>query len=569
MARSRRPRIDGRRKARYRNAEVDFLKPILPDFDIKEWEKKPWPERLKMACQDWVIQGYGTPMPVYLFYVLKVGFYIWMWTWFCSFTPGMGSLRAIGEWWYAPIAFQKAVLWSMAFEVAGLGCASGPLAGRYNPPFGGIFYFLRPGTIKMPFFKGAPFIGGSKRTWLEALLFAALMVSLVRALIAPELGFSLLLPIAILVPVIGVLDTTVFLTARSEHYYSALICFLFAADWIAGTKWVWAAIWFWAATSKLTRHFPSVIAVMQSTSPMTQYLPFLRKAMFRDFPDDLHPSRLATVMAHVGTVVELALPMVLIASDGGTSTTVALAVMLAFHLFITTSVPLGVPIEWNFMMVYGGFVLFGHYADVSAFSIGSPVLITYLICAVFLLQLAGNLFPSKISFLLSMRYYAGNWAYSVWLFKGNSIEKMDTHIKKPARTTRAQLREVYDEDTVTGVLSKVPVFRAMHIQGRILHSLIPKAVDDIDAYEYADGEAIAGLILGWNMGDGHLHQQRLLEAVQNECRYEEGELRCIFVEAQPIQRPYLAWTIADAKTGVIESGETNVKELLALQPWPG
>lgn len=146
---------------------------------------------------------------------------------------------------------------------------------------------------------------------------------------------------------------------------------------------------------------------------------------------------------------------------------------------------------------------------------------------------------------------------------------MDTHIKKPARTTRAQLREVYDEDTVTGVLSKVPVFRAMHIQGRILHALIPKAVDEIDEYEYADGEAIAGLILGWNMGDGHLHQQRLLEAVQNECQYEEGELRCIFVEAQPIQRPFLAWMIADAKTGVLESGETSVKELLALQPWPG
>jgi len=78
------------------------------------------------------------------------------------------------------------------------------------------------------------------------------------------------------------------------------------------------------------------------------------------------------------------------------------------------------------------------------------------------------------------------------------------------------------------------------------------SVDDIDEYEYADGEAIAGLILGWNMGDGHLHQQRLLEAVQNECQYEEGELRCIFVESQPIQHPFLAWTIADAKTGVIE-----------------
>lgn len=544
------------------------LDPILPDFDIKDWEKKPWPDRLRMACQDWVTRGYGTPMPVYLFYVLKVALYIWVWTWFVSFTPGIGDLGTISEWWSAPIAFQKAVLWSALFEVCGLGCASGPLAGRYNPPIGGILHFLRPGTIKQPLFSQAPVIGGTKRTWLDVGLFAALILSLVAALIAPELSLAELLPIAILLPLIGLSDATVFLTARSEHYYSALICFLFAADWIAGTKWVWAAIWIWAATSKLNRHFPSVIAVMQSTSPVTRFLPFIRRAMFRDYPHDLHPSRLATVMAHFGTIVELSVPFVLIFSDGGISTTIALGVMLAFHLFITSSVPLGVPIEWNFMMVYGGFVLFGAYADVSAFSIGSPWLIAYLIGAVFLLPLTGNLFPSRVSFLLSMRYYAGNWAYSVWLFKGDAAQKMDTHIKKAGRTTRAQLRDMYDEDTITAILSKVPVFRAMHVQGRILHALIPKAVDDIDAYEYHDGEAIAGLVLGWNMGDGHLHQQQLLESVQKECQYAEGELRCIFVESQPIHRPYFAWTIVDAATGIIERGETSVKSLLRLQPWP-
>jgi len=32
-------RIDGRDNLRYRNAQVSLLKPILPNFDIKEWEK--------------------------------------------------------------------------------------------------------------------------------------------------------------------------------------------------------------------------------------------------------------------------------------------------------------------------------------------------------------------------------------------------------------------------------------------------------------------------------------------------------------------------------------------------
>ena len=29
----------------------------------------------------------------------------------------------------------------------------------------------------------------------------------------------------------------------------------------------------------------------------------------------------------------------------------------------------------------------------------------------------GNFFPQHVSFLLSMRYYAGNWAYTVWLLR--------------------------------------------------------------------------------------------------------------------------------------------------------
>ncbi|MBW1905307.1 MAG: DUF3556 domain-containing protein [Deltaproteobacteria bacterium] len=47
-----------------------------------------------------------------------------------------------------------------------------------------------------------------------------------------------------------------------------------------------------------------------------------------------------------------------------------------------------------------------------------------------------------------------------------------------------------------------------------------------------------------------------------------AELRCIFVESQPMGRPTHAWTIADAATGVRETGQIAVKDLLDLQPWP-
>ncbi len=544
-----------------------LLNPILPPYDIGEWKKKPFPERVKMVCQSWALQGYGTPSPIYIVYILKIIFYIWMWTVFCSFTPGLGALRDFGSWYFEPIVFKKAVLWSMAFEGLGLGCGSGPLTGRYNPPFGGPLYFCRPGTIKAPLIPGFPLLGGSRRTVLDVLLYTAHMGFLFRALLAPELSIDLLLPTLILLPLLGVADKTLFLASRAEHYYTALVCFMFAGDWIAGSKLVWVAIWMWAATSKLNHHFPSVVAVMQSNSPLTR-IGSLRKIFYRNYPEDLRPSRLTHLMAHAGTAVELMFPVVLVLSDGGPSTTVALVVMVLFHTFITSSIPMGVPIEWNVIMVYGAFVLFGHYADVSAFSIGSPLLIAYLAFALLAVPLFGNLVPSRVSFLCSMRYYAGNWAYSVWLFKGDCSKKLDTHLTKAAPNLHAQLEKFLDEETITATVSKVLGFRAMHLHGRCLQSLLPRAVDDIDAYEYLDGELVAGIVIGWNFGEGHLHNMQLLRSIQEQCQFEEGELRCIFVESQPMGQATHAWTIADAATGVRETGKIAVKDLLDLQPWP-
>ena len=39
------------------------MDPILPEFDIREWRQQPWPTRYRMACQDWVVRGYGSPLP--------------------------------------------------------------------------------------------------------------------------------------------------------------------------------------------------------------------------------------------------------------------------------------------------------------------------------------------------------------------------------------------------------------------------------------------------------------------------------------------------------------------------
>ena len=511
------------------------------------------------------MQGYGSPLGAYAFYLLKVALYVGGWVFFCGFSPALGGASSIASWWLSPVAFQKAIVWSLLFEVLGLGCGSGPLTARYLPPLGGFLYFLRVGATKLPLFPNVPLVGSKTRGAVDVLLYAGLLAAAVRALVAPAPGFAHFLPLVAVLPVIGVLDKTVFLAARSEHFWVTIVCFAFAPQWIAGAKAVQLALWFWAGFSKLNHHFPTVVCVMTSNGPFTRF-PWLRRLMYRDYPHDLRPSRLAAAMAHAGTSFEFGVPLAFLLTPLGTPPLFAVVAMLLLHGYITSNVPMGVPIEWNVMVVYGGFALFWAHPDVSLFAIAPAPLAVFLVVMLAVLPLLGNLFPGRLSFLLSMRYYAGNWACSVWLFRGDAHRKLD-RLKTGARRAQDQLERLYGRAAAVGLLSKVMAFRLMHLHGRALSLLVPKAVDRFEEYEWVDGELVAGMVLGWNFGEGHLHDEQLLASIQAQCDFAQGELRCIMIEGQPLGRSTLAYRIVDAKTGPIEAGELPLADLRSRQPW--
>lgn len=544
---------------------MGFFKPTPPPYDALDWSKKPFAERGRMVCEAWAMQGYGTPVGVFLVYAAKVALYVGAWVFFCGFSPGLERVHAIGSWWLAPVAFQKAIVWSMLFEALGLGCGSGPLTGRYFPPVGGFLYFLRPRTTKLPLFPGVRIIGGRTRGALDVLLYIALVVLSVRALVAPAIVPSLVLPLVVLVPLLGILDRTVFLAARAEHFWVVLVCFAFGTNWIAGAKAVQLALWMWAGVSKLNHHFPSVVSVMTSNGPFTRFT-WLRRRMYRSYPTDLRPSPLAGAMAHAGTVLELGVPLAFLLTPLGTPPVLAIVLMLLLHAYITSNVPMGVPLEWNVIVVYGGFALFWAHPDVSLTAAGPVALAVFLVATLLALPLLGNLFPSRVSFLVAMRYYAGNWPYSIWLFRGDSYRKL-ARLTTSSPWVHDQLERFYDRETAVGLVGKVMGFRLMHLHGRALATLVPKAVDQLHEYEWMDGEIIAGLALGWNFGDGHLHHEQLLASIQAQCAFESGELRCIFVEPQALGGSTLAYRIVDAKTGRVDAGELAIRELRERQPW--
>ena len=524
-----------------------------------------------MVCQAWAVQGYGSPPGVYIVYALKVALYIYGWIFFCSFSPELGGMAGIAEWWLHPVAFQKAILWSMLFEVLGLGCGSGPLTGRYFPPVGGFLYWLRPGTTKLTLLRGVPLLGGNRRNLLDVAAYAGLLILLSLSLIHARPGFQEFVPIIALLALIGLMDKTIFLAARAEHYWVTLIVFAFAPNWIAGAMAVQLALWFFAGFSKLNHHFPTVVCVMASNGPFTPW-GWFRKAMYKNYPDDLNPSAAAILKARMGVGLELSVPVVFFAGVMSGSWTVLMAgivLMLMLHVYITSNVPMGVPIEWNFMVVYGGFFFFLAHGHITPFDIGSVAVGLFILLVSFGLPLLGNLQPDLVSFLVAMRYYAGNWPTSVWLFRGDSYRKLD-RLTKSAPWIYDQLLRFYDEKTAVGLVGKVIAFRLMHLHGRVFSKLLPEVIDmrDFNEYTWLDGELVAGMALGWNFGDGHLHHEGLMRNLQEQCGFEPGEVRCIFLEGQPLGRSTIAYRMHDAAEGWLASGQMDVNQLRGEQPWP-
>src|SRR6476620_8260285 len=129
---------------------MGFTTPEFPDIDRESWLTQPRRTRLQVMTRHWVENGFGTPSAIYLLYLLKIAVYVVGAAAVISLTPGLGGLGQIGQWWTQPIVYQKVVIFTLLFEILGLGCGSGPLTLRFSPPIGGFLCWLRPSTIRLP-----------------------------------------------------------------------------------------------------------------------------------------------------------------------------------------------------------------------------------------------------------------------------------------------------------------------------------------------------------------------------------------------------------------------------------
>jgi Transmembrane protein of unknown function (DUF3556) len=179
---------------------MGFLKQDAPVVDY-EWSKGTRAEKIVPMARHWAEVGFGTPVVLHLFYVVKILLYI-LAAWLVVLaTKGIDGFTNVGQWYAEPIVFEKVVLYTMLFEVVGLGCGFGPLNNRFFPPLGSILYWLRPNTIRLPPWPNrVPLTKGTARTPVDTLLYAALLVMLLVALFSDGTG-----PIPALNTTVGVL----------------------------------------------------------------------------------------------------------------------------------------------------------------------------------------------------------------------------------------------------------------------------------------------------------------------------------------------------------------------------
>ncbi|MGW2665156.1 DUF3556 domain-containing protein [Nocardia tengchongensis] len=582
---------------------MGFINPSPQPVPPAQFVRLPLRERIRILSTHWADDGFGTPRVLHIVYIVKMlGLYFAVGLAITSWTTSHVHFTDPATWFDNIIVYQKLAVWLILLEVIGLAGAFGPLCGHFVPMLGNIRYWIRPGTIRMaPWGRHVPGTGGDTRTIFDVVLFLAVLASAVYPLVVhaesvralpvgtgpqeliPPVAF---IPILITLPLMGLRDKVIFLAARSEQYLPIMLfSTIFGAVALSGGataadfvnlvvvfKIIICVVWIGAGVSKFGQHFINVVPPMISNSPGQPG--FVKRLHYRNAPADLRPSRLAWFMAHIGgTTVEILIPIALLLTTNATVAMLGAVAMLIFHLFITSTFPLAVPLEWNVYFGFIAIVLWGGF-DASIYNIwqfSHPWLLIPVFALLCFGPVLGNLRPDLVSFLPSMRQYAGNWASAIWAMKPgvearlNELPLVENQIDQLQRMKPTP----YERNDADMTLQKALAWRSMHSQGRGLFSLLYEHLDDIESRTVREGEFMCNTIVGWNFGDGHLHDERLIAAIQKRLGLEPGDLVVAYCESQPTpwRNTPQQYRVIDAALGIVERGTWKVEDCVREQPW--
>ena len=245
--------------------------------------------------------------------------------------------------------------------------------------------------------------------------------------------------------------------------------------------------------------------------------------------------------------------------------------MVAFHLFIISTFPLAVPLEWNVLFAYATIFLFS----------GFPAWDGY----------------ARVEHVLAVADGRDRRGAGVLPDPGQPaprpgvVPAVDAPVRRqlglggvgvrPRRrgeaeqASRAAPKNQIDQFIAFGyepkwaevTMQRAIAWRTMHSQGRGLFSVLLKTLPDIDRRTVREAEFVCNSLIGFNFGDGHLHNEDLIAAVQRQAAFEPGEFVVVWVESQAWGSKVQHYKVIDAALGVIERGTWKVADAVNEQPW--
>src|SRR5260370_6929119 len=101
---------------------MGFLKQDTPQIDFEEWSKGTRAEKIVPMARHWAEVGFGTPVVLHLFYVVKILLYILAAWLIVLTTKGIHGFTNVPPSYARPIRFEKDVLYTLLSALAALRC---------------------------------------------------------------------------------------------------------------------------------------------------------------------------------------------------------------------------------------------------------------------------------------------------------------------------------------------------------------------------------------------------------------------------------------------------------------
>ena len=446
-------------------------------------------------------------------------------------------------WWRLPGSFELLVLWSLLWHALVPAPAERPFA------LSGMRRWLRPGTVRLPAFQGrVPFTGGSSRTALDIVLYAAVPLGCAALLATAGATGASRLGVAGLLVVLGALalrDRTPVLAARVEVHGLLLLPFLTGAtDPAFALKGVLVAMVWCLAAAAVSSHAPFGLA---SAAARQRWLR-RRRLPLRLWRGDGRPARAVVVLRALLVAVAFVVPAVLLVSRGGPATVVGLAVLLATGAGAAGLAPRSLPLETFALAGVASVLLFGRSAG-----IGVSETPAWLVAATVLVMLAlpalVTLRPGRVSLLLPERRVVDHAAEGIWLVRPEAVDRFAAACGGlPPDPVRARDLAALDPRAT----------------GRALAGLTGRATDDPSRLVRIAGETVAVATTGWPAARP---DATLVAALTARGTFAPGEVRLLTVAPPVLLRGEERYRLLDPGAGLIEQGVLDADDVLQERHW--